>query len=319
MDLISLYRGHGRRGWWIVALLALLGGTTIPPVAVRALPALVSDSSFEGGTPNPAWSEGSTAFGTPLCNIARCGNGLGAAGPRTGSWWVWFGGTQSAETGFVAQSIGLPAGTATLQFYLRYGRHSGNGASDYLRVLANGNELWRIDDSVTDYDAGYITVTLDLTAYTSGTLQLRFEQHNAPAATIPALNLDDVTISLVPAPVYGATLTTAAPSRAAAPGTPVDYALTLTNTGTTTDTFDLTLGPQSWTTSITPTQSGPLAVGQTTPVTVTVQIPPAAHNADVELTTIQVDSVASAFSSTATLTTTALIDQRRLYLPLIVR
>ena len=80
---------------------------------------LVQDGGFEAGSPNPSWSEGSTNFGSPLCGVAGCGVG-GGTGPHSGTWWVWFGGTQSAEDGFVEQSVTIPSGSAELAFWLRF-------------------------------------------------------------------------------------------------------------------------------------------------------------------------------------------------------
>jgi len=66
------------------------------PRAPRAPSAdVIQDGSFEAGTPNPFWSESSTAFGSPICSVGLCGSGGGTAGPRTGSYWVWFGGTRA--------------------------------------------------------------------------------------------------------------------------------------------------------------------------------------------------------------------------------
>jgi hypothetical protein len=61
----------------------------------------VTDAGFEAGSPNPFWMESSTNFGSPLCTAQMCGDGGGTAGPRSGSWWGWFGGfsggTESAS------------------------------------------------------------------------------------------------------------------------------------------------------------------------------------------------------------------------------
>ena len=49
------------------------------------------DGGFEGGIPNPDWTEASIQFGTPLCTVAGCGPG-GGSGPANGTVWSWFGG-----------------------------------------------------------------------------------------------------------------------------------------------------------------------------------------------------------------------------------
>ncbi|HET9494904.1 MAG TPA: zinc-dependent metalloprotease family protein, partial [Chloroflexia bacterium] len=91
-----------------------VGGATATPTSCPVQNVIV-DGSFEAGSPNPYWDEGSTNFGTPLCDAASCGTGGGTAGPRTGAWWSWFGGVQAVEDAFVSQSVNIPAGSqATL-------------------------------------------------------------------------------------------------------------------------------------------------------------------------------------------------------------
>jgi bacillolysin len=152
----------------------------------------VLDPSFELGTPNPAWGEESTVFGTPLCD-ASCGTGGGTAAPRTGDWWVWFGGTAAAETGVVSQTIAIPAGASRLNFYLWLGRHSGNGASDYLRVTLGGTEIFKITDASTAYDGSYHLVSIDTSAFAGTSRVLRIEEHNnAVSGGVFTVNVDDV-------------------------------------------------------------------------------------------------------------------------------
>jgi hypothetical protein len=154
------------------------------------------DGSFEAGSPNPYWDEGSTNFGTPLCTIDLCGDGGGSAGPRTGDWWAWFGGIAATEDAFVSQPVNIPAGSqATLQFYLWLGAHSGAGASDYLRVTVDGTEVFRATDADTQYDAGYTLVSVNLSAFAGGSRVLRFEEHNGEVDFIN-FNLDDVTLNV---------------------------------------------------------------------------------------------------------------------------
>ncbi len=125
---------------------------------------IVADGSFEAGIPNPFWTEFSTNFGTPLCNVSTCGTG-GGTGPRTGDWWVWFGGTTNAETGFVSQDVVIPPGPATLTFWLEMAVANTSG---FMEV--------RIDDavifSVTNLDAAaypvYTEVNIDISSFADG-------------------------------------------------------------------------------------------------------------------------------------------------------
>jgi hypothetical protein len=155
---------------------------------------VVQDGSFEAGSPNPVWDEKSTNFGTPLCDEASCGTGGGTAGPRTGAWWAWFGGTPNPEDGAVQQTVNIPAGAATLQFYLWIGAHSGNGTADYMRVLVGGTEVFRATDADTQYDNGYTLVTVNVSAQSGGSRVLRFEQHSIGGDVIN-FSLDDITLN----------------------------------------------------------------------------------------------------------------------------
>lgn len=60
-----------------------------------------------------------------------------------------------------------------------------------------------------------------------------------------------------------------------APGTTVTHTFTLTNTGTHTDSFDLSLQGATWPTQLSPTMTPPLAPGDALQVTAAVSIPPA--------------------------------------------
>jgi plastocyanin len=187
---------------------------------------VVVDGSFEGGSPSSTWTEKSTNFGTPLCNDA-CGSGGGTAGPRTGDWWAWFGGTTDAEDGAVSQTVNIPAGGATLSFYLWLGAHSGGGTGDFLRVLVGGTEVFRADDTNTEYDAGYTLVTVPVAA--TGSVILRFEEHNEAGTGVINFSVDDVSLNVgggCGTPVTTSTAVASATVAATVTGTPCASALT---------------------------------------------------------------------------------------------
>jgi subtilisin family serine protease len=207
---------------------------------------LVVDGSFEGGSPSSTWTEKSTNFGTPLCNAA-CGSGGGTAGPRTGDWWSWFGGTSDAEDGAVSQTVNIPAGGATLRFYLWLGAHSDGGTGDFLRVLVGGTEVFRATDADTQYDAGYTLVTVPVTV--QGSVILRFEEHNEAGTGVINFSVDDVSLTSggtcatsVPATntvvVASATNTTVVATSTTQPATqtPVGSTATIVPTSIATDT-----------------------------------------------------------------------------------
>src|SRR5438876_1594799 len=76
---------------------------------------MLQDSSFEASTDNagtitnPFWNSSSTVFGSSLCNLAECGDGGGSSGPRSGSYWVWVGGTDGPDAATVTQVATIPA------------------------------------------------------------------------------------------------------------------------------------------------------------------------------------------------------------------
>lgn len=125
----------------------------------------VVDGSFEGGTPNASWAEASTNFGSPLCTVAGCGTGTGT-GPRTGSWWTWFGGISAYEEGSMSQSVTIAPGS-DLTFWLE--AILCDSAADYLEVTVDGNQVYQVDGgSALCGSLGYTLQTVDLAPYDDG-------------------------------------------------------------------------------------------------------------------------------------------------------
>lgn len=150
----------------------------------------VEDGSFEAGTPNPFWNEASTNFGTPLCDLAGCGDGGGTAGARTGDWWTWFGGSSANETGSVSQDVEI-SGSPTLSFYLWAPVPGDQAAAGTFDVMIDGNSEFQISQGQAPYDTGYQLVQVDLSAY-SGTHTLSFE--STTSGGVVTFNLDDVSL-----------------------------------------------------------------------------------------------------------------------------
>ena len=150
---------------------------------------VVSDGSFEGGTPNANWNEYSLNFSTPICDSS-----CGVDGAHTGSWYVWFGGTASEETGSVDQDVTIPVGYATLNFWLLIGAAS--GADGFMAVSLDGTELFRVtENDAADYGV-YTLVTVDASAFADGgTHNLRFDAYNVAGANLNFF-VDDVTLNV---------------------------------------------------------------------------------------------------------------------------
>jgi hypothetical protein len=98
----------------------------------------VADGSFEGGSPSASWTEFSTNFGTPLCSTTTCSNG-GGTGPRTGSWWAFFGGIPAFEEGLLEQMVTIPTDALTLDYW--YEIPVSGQAGDFLEVLIDGSQV----------------------------------------------------------------------------------------------------------------------------------------------------------------------------------
>ena len=291
--------------------------TVIPAMGAQ----LIADPSFESGNANGAWQAGSATFGTPFCQIS-CNDANGTAAARTGTWWLWFGGSLTTETSFAQQTIAVPP-SASLQFYLWINSHSGGGVNDYVRVLVNGNEIWRVSDAATAYDSGYTLVALDLAAYAEQSVVLRFAHSNGPNSQFINFLVDDVSVAGISAAcssVYALNLSAVTGAQTAPQGSLVEHTFILTNTGTTSDTFDLSIVAAEWPATLGTSSIGPLAAGASASFTVSVAIP---SDADLRLPTTTTVAARSRGNPTvqtsASVTTTATQAERRIYLPLVIR
>jgi PKD repeat protein len=133
-----------------------------------ACPNILVDGTFELGPGGGSWTEFSTNFGTPLCDLANCGNGSGT-GPHAGTYWAWFGGfAGGTETGTLTQSVLFPAGDSiTLTFWLE--QFVCDGATDFLEVTVDGNQVFLTDGASPLCGVlGYSQQSIDLTAYADG-------------------------------------------------------------------------------------------------------------------------------------------------------
>ncbi len=159
----------------------------------------VQDGSFETGTPNAAWTEFSANFGTPLCDEAGCGLG-GGTGPRTGSWWTWFGGIASAESGSVSQDVTIPVGpSAELRFWLEIPASGQPGVMD---VTLDGVVLFSVTEADTATYPTYTEVVVDVSSFADGgTYTLEFASETQAGAAATNFFVDDVQLLVQPGPV----------------------------------------------------------------------------------------------------------------------
>lgn len=168
----------------------------------------VKDGSFETSIlshapdTNRFWGESSSTFGTPVCD-SSCGDGVGTAGPRTGSTWVWFGGAPSGpEPATVNQYVAIPDDSyATLSFYVWNGLGSGDPA-DYFRVFLDDTLVLNVtggSNLSAQFGAGYTLVTIDLSSFGGpGEHKLLFKGYQNTSTT--NISLDDVSLTTCPLP-----------------------------------------------------------------------------------------------------------------------
>ena len=113
-----------------------------------------------------------------------------------------------------------------------------------------------------------------------------------------------LTTTSVAAPIYGVALS-ADDSLSGPIGGQVFYTLTVTNTGTVADSFDLAASGQAWTTNLSTSQVN-LAPAASSDITVTVSIPPGATDQESDMVTITATSQGdSSKTASASLTTTS--------------
>lgn len=154
---------------------------------------IVAESSFEGGSPSTAWTEYSTNFGTPLCDV-NCGTCGGPCAPHSGGWYAWFGGTSSLEEGELSQFVTIPTGTsATLTFWVMV-PVGASAALDTLGVWYGTDNLFTVTNADTTNFAAYTQVVVDMTPYLGTSDSLVFYGIFTSMETTNIL-IDDITLS----------------------------------------------------------------------------------------------------------------------------
>jgi len=141
--------------------------TASQTITVQGCPDVIVDGSFENGIGSGSWTEASTNFGTPLCDLAGCGNGTGT-GPRTGAIWSWFGGIAAFEEATLSQTVTIANNsTATLTFWLE--QIICDSPSDFLKIAVDADTVYTSDGaSPLCGTLGYSLQSVNLDAYADG-------------------------------------------------------------------------------------------------------------------------------------------------------
>jgi hypothetical protein len=162
---------------------------------------LLQDASFEAYSPNPYWREAAINFNTPLCTVADCGS-AGTYGPRTGSAWSWFGligDTPKYELSSLSQTVNIPYGTATLEFYLWISGATGAGsdATDTFTVKIDGVPVFSAHANQMSSYPSYTLVSINVSAYANGAShEIKFLSETTGQSV--SFNLDDVALLSAP-------------------------------------------------------------------------------------------------------------------------
>lgn len=155
---------------------------------------ILADSSFEASGPaNSPWSSTSSNFGTSFCDATSCGTCGGPCVPHSGTWYVWFGGTSSAEVGTAAQTFNTTtSGTGTLYFYLKVPMKGNPG--DTLSILLDGVTQSKI--SAGDSIGAYVNISVNVGTLAVGSHNLTFRFEKLAGASAVNVLIDDVKLLL---------------------------------------------------------------------------------------------------------------------------
>lgn len=157
------------------------------PLFVRVVPVVNGD--FEKGA--QGWARASSSASSLITNSLP-----GGVVPHSGSYAVWLGGKDN-ETGWISQSVHVPAGYTKLHFYVRIDSLEANAGMDQFTVSVNGTPMpgYPLDLTVGSSTAGWVEYTLDLAAYAGQNVTLKFAISTDAAGGISSLFLDDVSLT----------------------------------------------------------------------------------------------------------------------------
>ncbi|HEY1012233.1 MAG TPA: M36 family metallopeptidase [Herpetosiphonaceae bacterium] len=184
---------------------------------------------------------------------------------------------------------------------------------------AGNNPIGPVQAWCDDGDpAQWVNSVVNLDAYAGTTAQFRWRLGSDSAAGNEGWYIDDVSVRSCLAQSRSVSVS---PDDADSGnvGTTVQYTVRITNTGSLSDTFNVAISGNDWTTTASQT-SVTLNAGASTTVTVSVVIPANAANGEQDTATVTVTSqTVTTVSDSTTLVTTAVRDERLLYLPLLFK
>lgn len=170
-------------------------GVTPTPTGLN----LITDGGFEGSVTagaitNPNWPSTSTNFITSLCSVAVCGTNGGSA-PRTGTYYLWFGGTDDPEVGTASQTLMIPSGSnPVLKYWLRVNSVSAPFNSK-MEVKVDGTVIQTVNEpslAESAYSERSVVVPGGFANGASHTIS--FEYNNPAGSGTSNFTVDDVSL-----------------------------------------------------------------------------------------------------------------------------
>jgi hypothetical protein len=172
-----------------------------PAAATCSPEQLFGDPSLEnGGAP---WDGFDSVFGVPFCD-SSCDSG-GTIVAHTGEGFVWFGGTATAGTATLSQSVVFPSGQGRWLNYWLIDQMAGTPAAT-LNVTIDGTQVLDVPAGTASED--YVAKTFQIPAqYLDGSShEVKFNYAKTGGTAINGAMLDDITLDCAAQP-------TSAPAR----------------------------------------------------------------------------------------------------------
>jgi hypothetical protein len=85
-----------------------------------------------------------------------------------------------------------------VQFRYTFGHGANSSAADYLRLLVDGQEVWRSSGAASNRNAAWQLATVSLDAYAGASVRLVFEACDCAADSLVEAVVDDVRVYQVP-------------------------------------------------------------------------------------------------------------------------
>lgn len=173
-------------------LLLFIFGTILSS-GIYAQTQLLADTSLEVSSGGSPWTSTSSNFGTSLCDAAGCGTCGGPCVPHSGSWYTWFGGTSSVESGTLSQTFNATtAGTGILTYFMKVPMKGAIGDTLFVQLDGANKSKTNTVDSIGDYQL----VTLNVGQIIAGSHNLVFQFDKQASVAAVNVLIDDIRLTV---------------------------------------------------------------------------------------------------------------------------